>query len=228
MTALENALMALLHTDATLAVSLPGAVHLVTVTATGGTFTLTFNAATTTAIAEAATAATVQAALVALASVGASNVTVTGSAGGPFTVTFTGTLANTALPLTGSGASLTPGGSTLAIAQRAAVYNTVAVSPPVSYLVFTKIVATPEYAFNVLASEEHRYQITVVTQGASRATIETAMDRVDALLNLQALAVSGKDSWGIVKISGGPSEVEEVGGTVWQWGSNDYRITLGN
>ena len=228
MTALENALMALLHTDATLAVSLPGAVHLVTVTATGGTFTLTFNAATTTAIAEAATAATVQAALVALASVGASNVLVTGSAGGPYIVTFTGTLANTVLPLTGSGASLTPGGSTLANAQRAAVYNTVAVKPPVSYLVFQKIVSTLEYAFSVVASERYRYQLTAVTQGQSRATVETTLGRLDALMNLQALTVSGETSWGMVKASEGPSEAEEVAGALWQWGSVDYYVELGS
>ena len=228
MTELEKALQSLLQTDATLAATLPGAVHLVTVTATGGTFTLTFNAATTTAIAEAATAATVQAALVALASVGASNVLVTGSAGGPFTVTFTGTLANTALALTGSGASLTPAGATLAIVQRAAVYNTVAVKPPVSYLVISKVTSTPEFVYGGLASERYRYQVMVVTQGPSRATIETAFGRVDALMNMQALTVPGHTSFGMMKANEGPSEVEEVAGALWQWGTVDYYIELGS
>lgn len=58
-------------------------------------FTLTFGGQTTGAIAAAATAATVQAALEALSTIGAGNVAVTGSAGGPWTVTFKGTLANT-------------------------------------------------------------------------------------------------------------------------------------
>lgn len=63
-------------------------------TPTGGTFTLSFGGYTTSALAYNETAANVQAALRALPSIyldsgtGAANVTVSGSAGGPFTVTF--------------------------------------------------------------------------------------------------------------------------------------------
>lgn len=56
------------------------------VSATGGTFTITVGANTTTAIAFNATAATVQAALVALASVGAGNATVTAVSGASLNV----------------------------------------------------------------------------------------------------------------------------------------------
>ena len=85
-------------------------IYTVTITsATGGTFTLTFNGQTTAPIAYNATAATVQAALAALSTVFASSVTVTGAAGGPFTVSLVGLLATTQLPLTGNGASLTGG-----------------------------------------------------------------------------------------------------------------------
>jgi hypothetical protein len=58
-------------------------------------FTVTFGGQTTASLAAAATAAQVQAALEALSTVGVGNVTVTGSAGGPYTVTFQGTLAGT-------------------------------------------------------------------------------------------------------------------------------------
>ena len=58
--------------------------------ATGGTFTLTSGASTTATIAYNATAATVQAALVTI--LGSGNVAVTGAPGGPWTVTFSGTL----------------------------------------------------------------------------------------------------------------------------------------
>jgi hypothetical protein len=58
-------------------------------------FTLTLSGHTTGSIAAAAAAATVQAALEALTNVGAGNVAVSGSAGGPYTVTFQGDLANT-------------------------------------------------------------------------------------------------------------------------------------
>lgn len=80
--------------------------------ATGGTFTLSFGGQTTSALDYDATAAEVQTALVALSTIGAGKVTVTGSAGGPFTVLLSGTLSGT---LTGSGTNLTPGGSTLTV-----------------------------------------------------------------------------------------------------------------
>ena len=63
--------------------------------ATGGNFTLTFNGETTTTIAYNASAGTVQSALEGLASYSSGDFTVTGSAGGPWTVEFTGTLAGT-------------------------------------------------------------------------------------------------------------------------------------
>lgn len=92
-------------------------VQTVTVDATGGTFTLSFGGQTTTAIAEAAASSAVQTALQALSTIGSGNVAVTGSAGGPFTVTFQGSLANTNVALlTGSNASLTGGASTVTIA----------------------------------------------------------------------------------------------------------------
>lgn len=78
--------------------------------ATGGTFTLTFGGLTTSAIAYNASAATVKAALVALDDgYTSADWTVTGSNGGPFTITTPGGT------LTGSGASLTGEGATLAV-----------------------------------------------------------------------------------------------------------------
>jgi hypothetical protein len=70
--------------------------QLVTLTgATAGTFTLTYSGQTTSALAFNAAASAVQTALQALSNVGAGNATVTGSAGGPYTVAFGGTLADT-------------------------------------------------------------------------------------------------------------------------------------
>ena len=89
-------------------------VQTVTITGapTGGTFTLTFGGDTTAPIAFNATAAAVQAALVALASIGAGNVVVTGAAGGVWTVTFQGELSGEdVVALTESGTGLTGGTS---------------------------------------------------------------------------------------------------------------------
>jgi hypothetical protein len=75
---------------------------------TGGTFTLTFGAATTEAISYNATAAAVQAALEALVTIGAGNVTVVKNGQGDYDVTFVNDLGNRDVALmTASGASLT-------------------------------------------------------------------------------------------------------------------------
>lgn len=86
-------------------------VQVITVSgATGGTFTLTYDGQTTGNIAYNASAGTVDTALEALSNIGSGDVSVTGSAGGPWTVEFTGSLAATNVaPMTASGSSLTGG-----------------------------------------------------------------------------------------------------------------------
>jgi hypothetical protein len=87
----------------------------ITGTPTGGTFTLSFDGTTTAPIAYNAPAATVQAALLALPSLRAGDVVVTGSAGGPYTLTFGGDFsAEDVTALTASAGGLT-GGTTPAI-----------------------------------------------------------------------------------------------------------------
>lgn len=92
---------------------------------TGGTFTLTYKGQTTAGIAFNAASAAVQTALTALTTVGAGNATVSGGAGGPYTVSMVGTLAQDTTALTGSGAALTPsGGITVAPAPFPYLFNT--------------------------------------------------------------------------------------------------------
>lgn len=88
---------------------------------TGGTFTLTFSGSTTDTIAYNAAASTVQTKLRALDSIDGANVSVTGSAGGPYTVEFIGELAATNVAqMTASGAGLT-GGTTPGVTIATAV-----------------------------------------------------------------------------------------------------------
>lgn len=93
----------------------------ITGTPTGGTFTLTFMGATTAGIAFNATAATVQAALELLSTIGTGNLL---GGGGPLpgtavTMQFRGTLASQPLPLiTANGAGLTGGASPTASVAR--------------------------------------------------------------------------------------------------------------
>lgn len=85
--------------------------------ATGGTFTLTLDGQTTSAIAYNASALTVQAALVALSTIGPANAQVSGVDGGPYTVTFMGDLSRTNVStMTASAASLTGSGHAVNVA----------------------------------------------------------------------------------------------------------------
>ncbi len=88
-----------------------------------GTFTVTFGGQTTGALtASTLTAAALQTALTGLTSIGASNVSVAGSTGGPWTVTFQGALAgqNVATLVCGN----FTGGLTVATSQGTTVYTT--------------------------------------------------------------------------------------------------------
>jgi hypothetical protein len=101
-------------TDKTMTDTVAGANETQTITITGsptgGSFTLTYAGQTTSAIAYNANAATIQAALEALSTIGAGNVNVTGS--GPFTVEFINDLADeNVAAMTADGASLTGGTS---------------------------------------------------------------------------------------------------------------------
>ncbi|WP_275580491.1 phage major capsid protein [Mycobacterium riyadhense] len=67
------------------------------ITVTDDPFTVSFRGVSTADLADDAAAATVQTALQGLSTIGAGNATVAGSAGGPYTVTFAGALAATAV-----------------------------------------------------------------------------------------------------------------------------------
>lgn len=90
-------------------------------TPTGGTFTLTYEGNTSSAIAYNATAGALETGLESITGISAGDVSVEGPAGGPWVVTFTGNLEASELSLlSGSGASLTGGntpGFTLANQQ---------------------------------------------------------------------------------------------------------------
>jgi len=97
----------------------------ITGTPTGGTFTLTYKGQTTSGIAYNAAASAVQTALIALSTIGAGNVTVSGSVGGPYTISFNaGTLALDTTALTASGAALTGGSSPTITITQTQIYDT--------------------------------------------------------------------------------------------------------
>ena len=86
--------------------------------ATGGTFTMTFEGQSTSAVAYNATDAILQTDLAALSTIGSGNISVTGAAGGPYVIKFVGALAGLPQPLiTTNAARLTGGAGTATISQ---------------------------------------------------------------------------------------------------------------
>jgi hypothetical protein len=99
------------------------------------TWTLTYSGQTTSALDDDAAAATVQTALEALSNIAVGDVTVTGSAGGPYTVTFAGALAGTNVALmTGTGT-----GCTVTIAETTAGSPAVAAASRIRAATATRI-----------------------------------------------------------------------------------------
>jgi ribosomal protein S11 len=93
-------------------------VQTITVSATGGTFTVTYSGQTTSALAWNVTAAALQAALEALSNIAVGDVVVTGGPGAtaPLTITFKGTLAGTNVAAVTTTPSLTGGAGTATVA----------------------------------------------------------------------------------------------------------------
>lgn len=226
----EAALYKKLAESSALATLLPGNRHSVTISeATGGTFTLTYQAKTTAAIAWNATALAVQTALAALTTVGAGNVSVSGSAGGPWVVSFVGDLLDSVAALTADGTLLEGAGHAIAVQQYAAVYNPAATQAPAAYAVLQLVTGSTEYIFGpARASRRWRYQVSVYNAASSIATVAKALDAVEAVLDGQALTVSSQTVWGVTKASDNPSGAMEDGGVMWVWGSSDYYVDLGS
>ncbi len=84
--------------------------------ATGGTFTASFNGVATSPLAYNVSAADLQTALRALSTINGANVTVSGSAGGPYTITFVGSLGKANVPMVVADASGLTGAGTPTIA----------------------------------------------------------------------------------------------------------------
>ncbi len=146
---------------------------------TGGTFTLTFRGQTTAIVAYNATAATVKAALDAISTIG--TVTVTGSDGGPWTVTFGGTEGGEDVPLmTGSAASLT-GGSVNVITIQTSM-------PPINEVQTVSLFGSPRGGTFTLTYDG--VATGALTYDESAADVETALD---GLAGINDCSVAGAD-----------------------------------
>jgi hypothetical protein len=158
-------------------------VQTVTITGdpTGGTFTLTYSGQTTAAIDFDATAQEVEDALVALSNIGAGDVDVTGEAGGPYTVTFGGALADTNVAqMTADGGNLT-GGTTPDVAVATATAGGVAAANPAVGILRNSVDvgAAGALADVVLGGIVKRDKII----GLDAAAIATLNGRVDPIHN---------------------------------------------
>jgi len=149
---------------------------------TGGTFTLTFGANTTSTIAYNAAASAVQTALQALASIGSGNALVTGSNGGPYTVEFTGTLGYLAQSLlTASGAGLTGGSSpgvSIARVKGGATWATITTGFTL-YRVYARVVFTVAQVATTQVRLHSGNYYTIITIGNAKTADFTGKMNMD-------------------------------------------------
>jgi hypothetical protein len=142
-------------------------------TPTGGTFTLSFAGQTTAGIAYNAAASAVQSALVALSNVGISDVAVTGSTGGPYTVTFQGALAGTDVAQMTATASLT-GGTSPAVAVATSTSGS-ATPKALKALLYTET-GQSLYALNVSVDGLRKFSGSDYTESETGVVFTTAPD----------------------------------------------------
>lgn len=183
---IDTWLASVLGSDATLATLAP--CQQISITATGGTFTLTFNGQTTVPISYSAPVigtGSVQAAVEALSTVGAKQTLVFNREVAGWTIVFVNTLANTLLPLTANGAGLTGPGAVVSVAQRARVWSDVAPQG----VPFPYIVTGQQSAVDVIATGPYRVMVTclylvkAITGGQYySAAIQQMANRIDTLL----------------------------------------------
>lgn len=166
---------------------------LISGTATGGTFTLTFDGQTTGVIAYNAAASAVETALEALSNI--DDVTVTGSAGGPWDVEFKGLYLNTDVALmTGDGSSITKASSGYSVDVSTTRNAVAGVNEQ-------QTVTIPSGVTGGTFTLTYSGQTTgTIAYNAAASAVETALE---ALSNIDAVAVTGS--------SGGPWVVEFQG-----------------
>jgi hypothetical protein len=161
-------------------------VQTVTVTGvpTSGNFTLIWNTHTTGTIAFNASAATMQAALVALTGVGSGQVLVTGSAGGPWTIDWTGTLAYASQPLPTLGTNSLTGGTSPNVAfarlQAGQGFTTVTsgfvINYPIGQVVFTSVLLGATPVVRLHAGKYFTFSFMAYANTVSPAMTATTID----------------------------------------------------
>lgn len=161
---------------------------------TAGTFTLTFSGQTTSGIAYNAAASAVKSALEALSNV--TTVTVTGDAGGPYTVTFTDPGGQDVAQMTGSAASLTGGAVDIATTQAAVA--------AVNERQQVELTGSPSGGTFTLTWDPGGGDETTgnIAYGASAATVQTA---------LEGLTTPTSGDFDVTGADGGPWLVEFTG-----------------
>ncbi len=151
---------------------------------TGGTFTLSFGGNTTAALGHTSSAATVQAALAALASIGPGNVLVTGGPqfGSPYRVQFVGSMAFTDVAQMTATNNLTAGQATSVTVAT----ETVGIPAQTPTTVTQTMRPTLAWSYNDQANEQAEWQLLVYPQSfvAGHNMADPAAWKASALVNL--------------------------------------------
>lgn len=156
----------------------------------GGTITITatLDSAVTAAIAYNATGATVQTALRALPTIGAAGVTVSGSAGGPWVVTFAGELASKNVPLITLEANNLTGGATPTLGI---VETTPGVDGTTSEVQTLTLSGTPTGGSVVLGFKTNSTTPPAIAYNAAASAIQTALLAMPLFASGDVVATGG-------------------------------------
>jgi hypothetical protein len=200
--------------------------QVVTITATGGSFTLTYGGQTTGSIPYNETAANVQADLVGLSSIGSGNVTVTtDNAATGYVVNFVGSLNTSASALTGTFTGLTGTGAAGSVAQGIMGIEAVGSGLPTGLATLTQLPGlSAAYNANLAKPDPFAFLLTSDTSGASSPDICYIADQTNGLVKFGL--VSGTWTFQGSKFVGTSGTITGLTGVANFSGSTFMNVTI--
>jgi hypothetical protein len=109
-----------------------------------------------------------------------------------------------------------------------AIYTAAPNSPTYPYVRIAKVTSTPGYTYKRALPERYLYDIRVIDKGHSQDVALTALDQIQAILELDTLTITGRDVQRMVKVADTPeASANDADGTALIQVGATYAIVLG-
>lgn len=116
-------------------------------------------------------------------------------------------------------------GDSFLMALITGVYNVAApASARYPFLVFQKVADVTGYTFISRVADQYLYQVRVIGSGLNKEPLNDALSRVDALITLQTLTVTGKRVGRVVREGDIPDAAQEDEGEILMQVGATYRF----